>query len=200
MNAHLQTAHPDKLEKKEQSSGQKEMLHFLKKKSTAKPMPMRDADRKEVDSHLQKFFVSSLAPIIMVDNKEFKNFVSSLNPRYNVPCAKNLMSKLKKEYEEMKRELKKDVQECEFVGITHDSWTSIATKSFETSTVHYIKETPITGEWKLKSKVLDTSNIAGDHSAEAIAKYLSGVKENWKLPQLTAVTDNAEVEKKHAEF
>ena len=96
----------------------------------------------------------------------------------------------------MKIELKTDISRTSSVAITHDSWTSIATDSFETVTVHYIVEEAITGNWQLKAKVLETKKIPGMHTADAIGKYMEEMKERWALPKIVAVSDNATVEKR----
>ncbi len=84
-----------------------------------------------------------------------------------------------------------EVSETNDVAITHDSWTSVATDNFETVTCHYIN-----ANWALESVVLQTTKITGPHNAANIAKFLTGVKTVWKLPNIIAVSDNASVEVK----
>jgi hypothetical protein len=56
-----------------------------------------------------------------------------------------------------------------FVAITHDGWTSCATQSYDTITVHFIN-----ANWELRSAVLQTRKVEGSHTAENIAAKLKG--------------------------
>ena len=161
-----------------------------------KKFPLPKARKEAIDNALGRFIAKSLVPISIVDNKAFREFVRELNDQYDVPCSKTLTSRLRAEFSKLQKEIKEELQVLEFVGITHDSWTSIATDSYETVTVHYVIEEPVTGRWVLKSRVLDTLRIEGSHTAEAISEFLNTVKKNWGLREIIATTDNAAVEVK----
>ena len=160
-----------------------------------KPRQLTPQQKDLIDKALEKFVIETLTPLSIVDKPAFKAFIATLNASYPVPCAKTLTSRLRKNFEQMKLELKEELKKADFVAITHDSWTSIATQSYETVTVHYILESE-DGTWLLKSNVLETSILQGGHTAEMIAEFLEGVKERWQLPEIVAVTDNASVEVK----
>lgn len=70
----------------------------------------------------------------------------------------------------MQQCLQKDLKAVSDVALTHDSWTSIATQSFDAVTVHFIDQ-----EWNLKSAVLQTKKFDGSHTAENISKRLKGI-------------------------
>lgn len=178
------------------ATGQQKMdkYGFENKKRKSDILSLTAEEKKDIDKALDKFVVGALMPISVVDKESFKDFVSALNPKYTVPCAKTVSGSLKSQFEKEKEELKKELKKADFVAVTHDSWTSIATVSYETVTVHYIDDS--LGKWELMSKVLDTSAVGGSHSAEAIAGFLSGVKTRWQLPEILAVSDNASVEVK----
>ena len=151
-------------------------------------------EKASIDKKLQDFVISSLVPTSTVENEAFKNFCEALESRYTPPCTKTLTKQLGLEFDKMKSDLHDDIKEVSHVAIAHDSWTSVATDSYETVTIHYVKE--VNGQWVLKSKVLETKRIPGVHTAEAISNYLADVKKRWGLPDLIAVSDNAAVEKK----
>lgn len=83
----------------------------------------------------------------------------------------------------MVEKLKKDLPSISkggFVAITHDGWTSCATQSYDTITVHFIN-----ASWELRSAVLQTRKVEGSHTAENIAGKLEGgrsflIKINFK--------------------
>ena len=49
-----------------------------------------------------------------------------------------LTSRIRKRYEEMKEKLKQTLRKQDCCAVTHDTWTSIATQSYGTITVHFI--------------------------------------------------------------
>ncbi|CAG2219590.1 unnamed protein product [Mytilus edulis] len=83
------------------------------------------------------------------------------------------------------------MKSCKNVSITHDGWTSCNTESYIYVTAHFI-----TNQWELVNAVLQTKKVEGSHTGENIANALKEVKENWSLPDIIAVTDNAANEKK----
>ena len=83
------------------------------------------------------------------------------------------------------------MKSCKNVSITHDGWTSCNTESYSCVTAHFI-----TNQWELVNAVLQTKIVEGSHTGENIANALKEVKENWLLPDIIAVTDNAANEKK----
>ena len=160
------------------------------------PKPLPKEESNVIDKKLEMYIIKSLSPLSITDKPEFKELLTSLNPRYDPPSSTTVKTRLHKALSKMQDELKAHIHDIEFVGLTHDSWTSIATETYECATIHYMKCHPITGEWVLESKVLETSKIEGSHTAEVIAKYLKDVKARWNLPDILAVSDNAAVEVK----
>ena len=87
-----------------------------------------------------------------------------------------------------------EIRQLDYISLTHDIWTSLATQSFGTITCHYIDES-----WALNCKVLETSIFDGQHTAENIAESMKVVHAKWKLPPSPIlVTDNASNEVKAA--
>lgn len=94
--------------------------------------------------------------------------------RYKLPSRKTLVGWLVKKKEDIQECIKADIKNCEGVAITHDSWTSNATESYNTTTLHYIDS-----NWRLNSAVLGTIKIEGSHTSENIAKSLQTTKTTW---------------------
>ena len=134
-----------------------------------------------------------MEPISTVENPAFRQFVKTLEPRYQLMCRKSLKDKLQNKYTAMKESLKKDMCAVDFVGLTHDGWTSLNTESYDTVTCSYIDK-----DWNMQCKVLDTLKVCGSHTAENIANCLTQVKTNWGFLSQTLVTDNAANEVKAA--
>ncbi|XP_051980577.1 E3 SUMO-protein ligase ZBED1-like [Xyrauchen texanus] len=77
---------------------------------------------------------------------------------------------------------------AERVGITSDTWTSVATESYMSVTVHYIDEL-----WNLVSYVLQTTEVEANHRSVCLAEMLTKAMEEWGLMSKdpAIVTDNA---------
>ena len=101
------------------------------------------------------------------------------------------MARLDEKHIRVAGKIHAELQYSSSVSITHDGWTSISTKSYNTVTVHFISP-----DWQLKTAVLETQKVHGTHTSESIADRLLAVKAKWQIPQPIAVTDNAAIEVK----
>ncbi|CAH1111733.1 unnamed protein product [Psylliodes chrysocephalus] len=84
-------------------------------------------------------------------------------------------------YEEYKKKLKNVLKEVNFVAITTDSWTSVATESYLTITCHYINE-----HFELKRNILSLKQITERHTTQQVFG-------EWEISKKSTciVTDNA---------
>jgi hypothetical protein len=102
-----------------------------------------------------------------------------------------MATKLKKKFESAQSILHAELSKCVSVGLTHDSWTSLLTQSYDTVTAHYISP-----EWQLHSAVLRTSHFKGSHTGENISNHLRDTLKYWDIKDSVFVTDNAANEQK----
>lgn len=79
-------------------------------------------------------------------------------------------------HQSVKEKVKCKLQSAERVGITSDTWTSVATESYMSVTAHYIDE-----EWNLISYVLQTTEVETDHRSASLAEMLTAALEEWGL-------------------
>ena len=93
---------------------------------------------------------------------------------------------LRQLYNEAAGKLKGIVNGLDSCAITHDGWTSIATESFGTVTLHYVDS-----NWQLVNVVLQTRKVVGRHTADAIQNQLSAAQVEWGFPDPIATCDNA---------
>ena len=93
---------------------------------------------------------------------------------------------LRQLYNETATKLKGIINDVDSCAITHDGWTSIATESFGTVTLHYIDS-----NWDLFNVVLQTRKVVGRHTADAIQSQLSTAQVEWGFPEPIATCDNA---------
>ena len=106
--------------------------------------------------------VKDLRPINVVNGKGFQELMSYLEPGYKLPSDTHFTNLIEKIYASVKMKvidiLSKDV---EFLSITADIWTSIATESYLSVTLHYIDN-----NWEIKSFALGTFPLTESHTGE----------------------------------
>ena len=87
-------------------------------------------------------------------------------------------------------QLKAEWKDLESLSITHDSWTSINTDSYEVTTGHYFNS-----DWELQSNVIDISKVIGRHRhvniKDHVSKTLRDNVAQVEYENITATTDNA---------
>ncbi|WAQ99568.1 ZBED1-like protein [Mya arenaria] len=117
------------------------------KKATKQPVqaklsfapPRLNSDRQAIlDDALLKLLVGKVLPLSLVENKHFKTFVDLLDNRYKLPSRRDITRRLEKKKDEVKDKVRTDLETCDNVSITHDSWTSLKNESYETVTAHFI--------------------------------------------------------------
>lgn len=117
--------------------------------------------------------------------------VKALEPRYTIPSRKHFSeTAIPALYEETRRGIEKELSDTTSVALTTDGWTSRATESFLTVTVHYISS-----EWEMKSAVLQTRPLYESHTSEHLSEALTEAVTEWKLERgsstIPVTTDNA---------
>ncbi|KAL4219493.1 hypothetical protein ACF0H5_022070 [Mactra antiquata] len=144
-----------------------------------------------LDDKLLTLITDKMLLLSIEDHSSFVDFIRELEPAYKVPGRKLVVKKLKEKYQQGVKILSDLVADCSSVALTHDSWTSIKTESFDTVTAHFIDN-----NWVLHSAVLRTTHFSGSHTGENISKHLAETIKVWKIQDPTFVTDNAANERK----
>ena len=58
-------------------------------------------------------------------------------------------------------------EQAEFLAITADLWTSVATESYLTVTYHFLNK-----QWEMKSTILGTLPLSGSHTTTDIVAWI----------------------------
>lgn len=134
MMTHLTVHHNDLINPPQQPQVKKQVsIESAFSKIEAKPLCRDSKMYQEITKSLTDWIIKGLIPLSTVDDKKFKNFCRSLNPRYGVPCSKTITNVvIPKVYAETKAQLISELEKHEAFGITTDGWTSIATQSYVT--------------------------------------------------------------------
>ena len=123
---------------------------------------------KKLDNALVDMIALDIQPTSIVEDEGFLKFIKAIDTRYEPPSRRTIMrSTLPQRYESIKDSLMSQLGSVEYYAITSDLWTSCHTIGYITVTCHFIDTS-----WHLHSKVLATTNLSKDHTAENIADEL----------------------------
>lgn len=149
------------VQSKKSQPQQKTLASFCKQQSEKSQMSV--TKQQKLEKTLINLFVDKMLPISLLEHSAFKAFVAELDPRFKIPCRQAMIRKISDSYNNAVALLRHDLSGCASVSLTHDSWTSLMTESFDTITVHYIN-----ADWELHSGVLQTSHFAGKHTGNLL--------------------------------
>uniref|UniRef100_A0A672JRG1 BED-type domain-containing protein n=1 Tax=Salarias fasciatus TaxID=181472 RepID=A0A672JRG1_SALFA len=184
--AHITRHHPEISDTEKQSrppaADQRTLQYFAK-------LSANSERAKRITRSIACFIAKDLRPYSVVENEGFICMLQTLEPRYAIPSRKFLSeTAVPQLYEETKRKVASDLAKTTRVALTCDAWTSRATQSYVTFTVHYISDT-----WLLESRVLQTRVMHESHTVANVNAMFHSVANEWKLTvsELVIVTDNA---------
>ena len=120
----------------------------------------------------------------------FKDFISKINPEYNIPSRETLASTVLEDViKKIKLTVEKELSEVSGICCTLDAWkSSYKPNKFLSFTIHYIYDD------KLKSRVLKLHEMTTESTSENISNFIKDVIEEYKLQHFgsfTMITDNA---------
>ncbi|KAK7915974.1 hypothetical protein WMY93_011735, partial [Mugilogobius chulae] len=193
MSAHLRRHHPQVSltgTGKQQVTGQKsdQSIADLFQKSYS----FTSDKHKKITHAVAVYIAKALQPYSMVENEGFCYLMKTMDPRYAVPSrtyfTSNVIPGL---YDKARQNIVDDLAKSNNLALTTDSWTSRATESYLTITVHYI----VDSDWQIKSAVLQTRPLYESHTSAHLSEELKQAAREWKLerPNVTipVTTDNA---------
>ena len=142
----------------------------------------------EITERIADMVALDLRPISSVEGEGFRDLLACIQPGYKPPSRKHITRILKRKHDVGKAQLKVKLQEALSIAITTDLWSSLATESYITVSVHYLST-----DWKMCSYVLETSGFPERHTGENIANKLSEIGERYELNDKvsTVVHDHA---------
>ena len=146
---------------------------------------------KNLTSSVCHYIAKDMMPFSTVNNEGFRNMLYTFEPMYMLPDRKATTHHYIPEmYECERRKIMNAMEQgLEYCALTTDAWTSHATQSYATHTVHYINKT-----LNLCSHLLETTELPVEHSAITLADELKKSLSRWKLQDdqlVAATTDNA---------
>ncbi|XP_076247447.1 E3 SUMO-protein ligase ZBED1-like [Calliopsis andreniformis] len=150
--------------------------------------PMDSKRSKEITHFLIKFVAEDVHPFSMVSTKAFINFVKSLNPKYEIPDGKTLVSKyLTEMYLEKCQEIERKLSLAQHVHITIDLWTDVHREmSFLGTIVHFFTNDSV------EANTLQVSHLPMQHTVDNLYEVLMQTTRTWQISSKihSVVTDN----------
>jgi hypothetical protein len=120
-----------------------------------------------INSLVLNVIVKGQRPLSLVEDESVKDLLAYLEPGYTLPGRKHFTSAVQTKYATVREKLSSMLSEVEYISITADTWTSLATESYLTVTVHYVSQ-----EWELKSHVLGTLLLEERHTGEHLSTWI----------------------------
>lgn len=163
-----------------------ETIHSIKHNKKPRRKENENIDQEKIDRALLLCIILSFLPFSIVENESFKDFVSSLNSKYEIPSRKKLGKLLDDFHHERKRAVHNNLSSANFVSLTTDSWTSCQNYNYMSLTCHYLDN------FKLKSIALGFKNVIS-HTADSIKNAILEILDNFDLKDkvFSIATDNA---------
>ncbi|XP_078018496.1 E3 SUMO-protein ligase ZBED1-like [Epinephelus lanceolatus] len=146
---------------------------------------------KTITKAVGVFIAKDMQPYSVVEDTGFRHMMKTVEPRYQVPSRIHFSSKVIPElYEVCRGDIENELRQAPYLALSTDSWTSHATVSYLTVTVHYILD------WEMRGFVLQTHPLYESHTSEHLAEELVHAVTEWKLERanipIPVTTDNAQ--------
>jgi hypothetical protein len=126
---------------------------------------------KDIDKKLYLLFITDFQPFSVVEDALFKQFVSALNPSYQLPNRHTLSrTTIPALYEETVLKVKDRISQGMKFCITTDCWTSRNTVNYIAVTAHFFSS-----EFQLCSVLLECCATDFSHTSENLATELRRV-------------------------
>ncbi|XP_018406216.1 PREDICTED: zinc finger BED domain-containing protein 4-like, partial [Cyphomyrmex costatus] len=148
-----------------------------------------DEKKRNLDKLVALMIAKDLQPFSIVNDKGFQALVHALDPKYKLPNKTTLRNTiLQSLFIEVNTKLQDILDQTEYVSFTTDLWSSMVGEGYITITCHFV----LHGD--LKTVVLETIQIEGNHTAEHIKEHIEKVIKKWHLKDKVQciVTDNAQ--------
>ncbi|CAK1586661.1 unnamed protein product [Parnassius mnemosyne] len=147
--------------------------------------------KQQLDEQLTRVIVKEYYPFSIVEDKEFRKFISMLRPAYSMPTLKTLSNVIiPRLYNETKQKVTETLSFVNAACLTTDSWTS-SDQNYVAITAHFICE--IDGKSSLQSCRLGCIPYDNSYTAQKLGMLLAEEVQKWGLQNkvVCVVTDNA---------
>ena len=133
-------------------------------------VPKLDSKQEAVTKQLAKWIATSLRPIHLVNDVDFKILLEMLNPTYKLPGAAAVKKRIVDLRIAMRRHIRKELGQALAVAFTADGWTANTTSHFIGVTCHVIDS-----KWKMQTFCLAVRELHERSTADVQAAIIQQV-------------------------
>ncbi|XP_018374028.1 PREDICTED: zinc finger BED domain-containing protein 4-like [Trachymyrmex cornetzi] len=130
-------------------------------------------------------------PFSMVEDDEFRKFLSIVAPLYTVPCRKTITKRLDEKYELLSSKIRTMLSKIDHLCLATDIWTEpFNTRSYIGITVQIINFETM----QLENLSLGIKELEESHDGNYISKIISEILDEWHIQinsVVAVITDNA---------
>jgi hypothetical protein len=145
--------------------------------------------QSHITAKLAQWVAVNLQPFNMVEQREFQEFVYTLDPRYVVPCRQTIKEKADSLFIKRRENVMLNIGNFSAkIALTTDIWSSsYNSTSFLGITMHYIND-----DWEIKKCLLDFIPIEGSHTGILISTKLIEIFSEFDISDriISLTTDN----------
>uniref|UniRef100_A0A669D263 HAT C-terminal dimerisation domain-containing protein n=1 Tax=Oreochromis niloticus TaxID=8128 RepID=A0A669D263_ORENI len=140
---------------------------------------------------LSDLIISCNLPLSIVENKNFRHFLTVVDRKYSPVCRRTIISKTENLAAEKRSMLKTQLSETDHVSVTVDIWLDRRMRGFLGITVHWIQKE--TERMQLKSKLLAFDSFKGLHTGERICEKFEAICDEYNIKDKLnyIISDNA---------
>ena len=150
---------------------------------------------KETTKMIAKWFVKDTRPAQMVEDEGFRRLMALVRPEYIVPCANTITSYIEELYIEVTSQIKKELEEIEYVAVTTDGGSSSNCSSFQEVGLHGLTE-----NFEMKYYTLAVTEVKEEHTAKNYRKVTDKVLEEFGVKEKVVMTTTDNENKMLAAF
>ena len=142
------------------------------------PFPRNSSKWIKLTESLCYFLAKDTQPFDTVNGAGFQKLVHDLEPRYKLPDRKTISTTYMPQiYKSKKEAIQLELHtSCKEFSFTTDMWSSRATHSYVSFTLHYINE-----DYQLKNYLLETKEFTESHTGDNIAEEVRFIISEWEL-------------------
>jgi hypothetical protein len=147
----------------------------------------------ELQQEKHKLFINWIItdqqPFTLVENKNFKEFLFSIQPRYKLPSRQTVKNMIINKFKVARKQINNYLQLSKSkISLTMDMWISITSLGILAVTIHFIKD-----NWQFDHFVLDVLYIPSPHNAIAIKNAIIEIVTELKIEsRLISITSDNE--------
>ena len=130
--------------------------------------------------------VTNQLPLSFINSNGFREFMALIEPNYKLPCDATFKNRLMFVYDDVRSQIKSELNAASYVSFSTDGWTSRSQDSYITVNAHFINN-----KWEGKSYNLATVTMNEAHTSVNLAIFLNSILNEWELTDkaIAVVTD-----------